>query len=206
MISFAKVNINFVIVKKNDNFAEVNKINLYKMKSKLVKLLAIFMAIFTFSSCEEVDELTGDIDITIGKETFHIPAATFYSNDSFTIITGTNLKQSVAIKVKDAAVGKKTLGLGKTALSAVGNLGDIASVDNTLVYVPSSGIEKDGMTALYGTITITKKTAASIEGTFEGGGIKTSIIDEMQDVSITELDELITEFSGEFSAIGLTTK
>ncbi|MBR5254796.1 MAG: hypothetical protein IKV46_07160 [Bacteroidales bacterium] len=176
------------------------------MKSKLVKLLAIFMAIFTFSSCEEVDELTGDIDITIGKETFHIPAATFYSNDSFTIITGTNLKQSVAIKVKDAAVGKKTLGLGKTALSAVGNLGDIASVDNTLVYVPSSGIEKDGMTALYGTITITKKTAASIEGTFEGGGIKTSIIDEMQDVSITELDELITEFSGEFSAIGLTTK
>ncbi|MEE1019873.1 MAG: hypothetical protein U0L93_00475 [Bacteroidales bacterium] len=176
------------------------------MKSKLVKLLAIFMAIFTFSSCEEVEELTGDIDITIGKDTFHLPAATFYSNNSFTIVTGTNVKQSVVLKIKDASIGKKTLGLGKTALSAVGNLNEITSTDNTLVYVPLSGIEKDGMTALYGTITITKKTSTSIEGTFEGGGVKTSVIDEMGDISITELGELITEFSGEFSAVGMTSK
>jgi hypothetical protein len=88
----------------------------------------------------------------------------------------------------------------------VGNLSDIASMENTLIYVPTSGIEKDGMTALYGTITFSKVTNNVIEGTFEGGGIKTSIIDEMGDVSITEIEELITEFSGEFTAIGVTTK
>ena len=53
---------------------------------------------------------------------------------------------------------------------------------------------------------ILKKTSTSIEGTFEGGGVKTSVIDEMGDISITELGELITEFSGEFSAVGMTSK
>lgn len=176
------------------------------MKNKLLSLLAIFIAVFTFSSCEDVEELAGSVDITIDKETYHLPAAVFYSNGDNTFITGSNIKQSVAFKIKDAKVGKKTLGLGKTILGAVGNLSDIASMDNTLIYVPTSGIEKDGMTALYGTITLSKVTNNVIEGTFEGGGVKTSIIDEMGDVSITEIEELITEFSGEFTAIGVTTK
>ncbi len=176
------------------------------MRNKLVKLLAIFMAIFAFSSCEEAKELTGDIDITIAGSTYHIPVATFYSNGANTYITGTNIKQSVALKVKDIAVGKKNLGLGKDALSALGNLSDITSMDNTLVYIPTSGIEKDGMTALYGTITFTKVTDNIIEGTFEGGGVKTSVIDEMGNVSITEIGDLITEFSGEFKAVGITTE
>jgi hypothetical protein len=176
------------------------------MRNKLLSLLAIFIAVFTFSSCEDVEELAGSVDITIDKETYHLPAAVFYSNGDNTFITGSNIKQSVALKIKDVNVGKKTIGLGKTILSAVGNLSDIASMENTLIYVPTSGIEKDGMTALYGTITFSKVTNNVIEGTFEGGGIKTSIIDEMGDVSITEIEELITEFSGEFTAIGVTTK
>ena len=174
------------------------------MKNKLVKLLAIFIAIFAFSSCEEAEELTGNIDITIDGSTYHLPVATFYSNGANTYITGTNVKQSVALKVKDVAVGKKTLGLGKTALGAVGNIDEITSMDNTLIYIPVSGIEKDGMTALYGTITFSKVTNNVIEGTFEGGGVKTSVIDEMGNVSLSEVEYLITEFSGEFKAVGVT--
>ncbi len=138
------------------------------MKKNLLKLLALFVAIFTFSSCEEaVENLAGEMDITIGESTYHIPAAVFYSNGSNTFITGTNVKQSVAITVKDIAVGKKTLGLGDDILTAIGNLDNISSMENTIVYIPTSGIEKDGMTALYGNITITKVTSTLIEGTFE---------------------------------------
>ncbi len=176
------------------------------MKNKLMKLLAIFIAIFAFSSCEEVKELTGSIDITIDESTYHIPVATFYSNGKTTHITGTNVMQSVVLKVKDVAVGKKNLGLGKDALSAIGNLNEITSMDNTLIYIPSSGIDKDGMTALYGTITFTKVTDNIIEGTFEGGGVKTSVIDEMGDVSLTEISDLITDFSGKFEAVGITNE
>ena len=176
------------------------------MKKNLLKLLALFVAIFTFSSCEEaVENLAGEMDITIGESTYHIPAAVFYSNGSNTFITGTNVKQSVALKIKDVAVGKKTLGLGQTILSAVGNLTDISSMENTLVYIPTSGIEKDGLTAVYGTITLTKATSTCIEGTFEGGGIKTSVLEELGNIeSLLEVEELIEEFSGTFKAYGVT--
>jgi hypothetical protein len=177
------------------------------MKNNLLKLLALFMAIFTFSACENVEDLAGEMDITIGKETFHIPAALFYSNENNTFITATNVKQSVAIKVKDAAIGKKTLGLGKNVLEAVGNIDNFSSMENTLVYIPTSGIEEDGMTALYGTITLTKVTSTWVEGTFEGGGVKTSLLNDISGLSsILDAPELIEEFSGEFKAYGLTTK
>ena len=84
------------------------------------------------------------------------------------------------------------------------NIDEITSMDNTLIYIPVSGIEKDGMTALYGTITFSKVTDNVIEGTFEGGGVKTSVIDEMGNVSLSEVENLITEFSGEFKAVGVT--
>ncbi|MBO7277151.1 MAG: hypothetical protein J6U84_04225 [Bacteroidales bacterium] len=177
------------------------------MKKSLVKLFALFMAIFTLSSCEDMEQLAGEMDITIGKSTYHIPTAVFYSNGNNTFITGTNIKQSVALKVKDIAVGKKTLGLGNNVLSAIGNLDNISSMENTLVYIPSSGIEKDGMTALYGTITITKVTSTLIEGTFEGGGVKTSLLDDLSSLeSLLDAGDVIEEFSGTFKAYGVTNE
>jgi hypothetical protein len=177
------------------------------MKKSLVKLFALFMAIFTLSSCEDMEQLAGEMDITIDKSTYHIPTAVFYSNGNNTFITGTNIKQSVALKVKDIAVGKKTLGLGNNVLSAIGNLDNISSMENTLVYIPSSGIEKDGMTALYGTITITKVTSTLIEGTFEGGGVKTSLLDDLSSLgSLLDAGDVIEEFSGTFKAYGVTNE
>lgn len=178
------------------------------MKKSLLKLFALFMAIFTFSACEEVPEsLAGEMDITISESTYHIPAAVFYSNGNNTFITGTNVKQSVALKIKDVAVGKKTLGLGDNLLSAIGNLDNISSMENTIVYIPSSGIEKDGLTALYGKITLTKVTSSCIEGTFVGGGVKTSLLDDLSGLeSLLDAGDVVEEFSGTFKAYGVTTK
>ena len=175
------------------------------MKKTLVKLLALFVAIFTFSSCEDMEQLAGEMDITIGQSTYHIPTAVFYSDGDDTFITGTNIKQSVAITVKDIAVGKKTLGLGDDILTAIGNLDNISAMENTIVYIPTSGIEKDGMTALYGKITITKVTSTLVEGTFEGGGVKTSLLDDLSELeSLLDAGDVIEEFSGDFKAYGVT--
>lgn len=69
------------------------------MRNKLLSLLAIFIAVFTFSSCEDVEELAGSVDITIDKETYHLPAAVFYSNGDNTFITGFMFKESLGISV-----------------------------------------------------------------------------------------------------------
>lgn len=171
------------------------------MKNCLLKLLAVFMALFTFSSCEPED-LVGNIDITIDGSTYHIPVAVFYAEGNDTYIAGTNIKQSVTFKLEDVEVGKKTLGLGKTLYSAATNLDKIDDMKNTLVYIPTSGITEDGMTAMYGTITITKATKSIVEGTFEGGGVKTSVLQSLSNLDYDNFEDNVVKFSGSFSAVG----
>lgn len=172
------------------------------MKKGLVKILALFIAVFALWGCEDTNGLTGEMDVTVGQDTFHLPVAVFYSDGATTYIAGTNINQSVTLTIKDIAIGKKTLGLSDNLLGTLSNLSNISNVDNSLIYIPISGIEEDGMTALYGEITITKVEDNSIEGNFEGGGIKTSILQSINDLSVDELQNAIVEFSGEFSAVG----
>ena len=197
---FAKLEINFVIRKKNNTFALQNIKKDIVMK-KIMRFLVCLLAPVMFFGCEEVQDMVGEMNITIAEEQVKIPDALFTQIEGVTTIVGTNVKESVAIAFKGDGVGTYTLGLGTDLLSAAANLSNISSMENTLVYIPSSGISEDGMTTLCGTLEITKYTSQKVEGTFTGYGIKTSIVSE-GNLSWDALQESIKEISGSFKAVG----
>lgn len=189
-----------MIRKKNNTFALQNIKKDIVMK-KIMRFLVCLLAPVMFFGCEEVQDMVGEMNITIAEEQVKIPDALFTQIEGVTTIMGTNVKESVAIAFTGDSVGTYTLGLGTDLLSAAGNITNISSMENTLVYIPTSGIREDGMTTLCGTLEITKYTSQKVEGTFSGYGIKTSILSE-GDLSWDALQESIKEISGSFKAVG----
>lgn len=189
-----------MIRKKNNTFALQNIKKDIVMK-KIMRFLVCLLAPVMFFGCEEVQDMVGEMNITIAEEQVKIPDALFTQIEGVTTIVGTNVKESVAIAFTGDSVGTYTLGLGTDLLSAAGNITNISSMENTLVYIPTSGIREDGMTTLCGTLEITKYTSQKVEGTFSGYGIKTSILSE-GDLSWDALQESIKEISGSFKAVG----
>lgn len=169
---------------------------------KFMLALVCMIVPFAFWSCEEVEELVGSIDMTLGDKQIAIPAAVFANIDGTTTVAGTNVQESIAISFKGSATGSYTLGLGKTMFEALRNVTNITDMENTLVYVPSSGIKDDGMTAIYGELTITKYSANKVEGEFTGYGLKTSVLNG--DFDLSNLQDQLQEFSGHFEAVGGT--
>ena len=168
---------------------------------KIMRFLVCLLAPVMFFGCEELQDIVGEMNITIGEEQVKIPDALFTQIEGITTIVGTNVQESVAIAFTGDSVGTYTLGLGTDLLSAAGNITNISSMENTLVYIPTSGIREEGMTTLCGTLEITKYTSQKVEGTFSGYGIKTSILSE-GDLSWDALQESIKEISGSFKAVG----
>ena len=168
---------------------------------KLMFALVCLALPFAFWSCEDTEELIGAIDITIGSETYNIPNAFFTEVSGSTAIAGSNIKESVAVAFKGSSEKTYTLGLGKDALSAAANIMNIGSMENTLVYIPSSGVKDDGITAVYGTLKITKYTDTKVEGEFSGYGVKSSIITS-GNVDWSNLQSNLQEISGTFTAVG----
>lgn len=169
---------------------------------KFMLALVCMIVPFAFWSCEEVEELVGSIDMTLGDKQIAIPAAVFANIDGTTTVAGTNVQESIAISFKGSATGSYTLGLGKTMFEALRNVTNITDMENTLVYVPSSGIKDDGMTAICGELTITKYSANKVEGEFTGYGLKTSVLNG--DFDLSNLQDQLQEFSGHFEAVGGT--
>lgn len=169
---------------------------------KFMLALVCMIVPFAFWSCEEVEELVGSIDMTLGDKQIAIPAAVFANIDGTTTVAGTNVQESIAISFEGSATGSYTLGLGKTMFEALRNVTNITDMENTLVYVPSSGIKDDGMTAIYGELTITKYSANKVEGEFTGYGLKTSVLNG--DFDLSNLQDQLQEFSGHFEAVGGT--
>lgn len=101
---------------------------------KFMLALVCMIVPFAFWSCEEVEELVGSIDMTLGDKQIAIPAAVFANIDGTTTVAGTNVQESIAISFKGSATGSYTLGLGKTMLEALGNVTNITDMENTLVY------------------------------------------------------------------------
>lgn len=168
---------------------------------KFVLALACLIAPFVFSSCEDSGDLLGAIDMTIGSESVSIPNAVFTEVSGTTRVVGTNVKQTVTISFKGTGEKTYTLGLGKDLLSAAGNIGNITNMENTLLYVPSSGITEDGLTAICGTLTVTKYTNTGVEGTFKGKGLKTRLITS-GNIDFSSLEGALQDFEGTFTAIG----
>ena len=168
---------------------------------KIMRFLVCLLAPVMFFGCEELQDMVGEMNITIGEEQVKIPDALFTQIEGITTIVGTNVQESVVIAFTGDSVGTYTLGLGTDLLSAAGNITNISSMENTLVYIPTSGIREEGMTTLCGTLEITKYTSQKVEGTFSGYGIKTSILSE-GDLSWDALQESIKEISGSFKAVG----
>ncbi len=156
---------------------------------------------FAFWSCEDAEELIGAIDISIEEESHNIPNALFTELSGVTTIAGSNIKESVAIAFKGSKEGSYTLGLGKDALAAAANILNITSMENTLVYVPSSGAKEDGVTAVCGTLKITKYSDNKVEGEFSGYGVKTSLITS-GDIDWSDLQSNLQQISGTFTAVG----
>lgn len=132
---------------------------------KLLSSLA-FIALFSlaFISCDDntIDNLTGNMDITVDGENKSIPAAYFQFKGNQTIITA----GSISITIKGKAAGDYTLGLGKTAAGLTSEilsegLSTITSGSH-LAYTHSLNIE----TSIYGTLTITEVSDKKITGSF----------------------------------------
>ncbi|MBO5963527.1 MAG: hypothetical protein J6P97_03500 [Bacteroidales bacterium] len=168
---------------------------------RIMYALACLVMPFMFFSCEELEGLVGEMDLTINDETIHIPDAVFTELEGFTTIAGSNLKENVAIVFKGDSKGSYTLGLGKDLLSAAANVSNITNMENTLVYVPSSGIEEDGLTLVCGTLEITSYTKNKVKGTFSGYGLKTSILSEGE-LNFSSLQNNFEKVSGSFEAVG----
>lgn len=168
---------------------------------KLMLALVCLALPFAFWSCEDTEELIGAIDIKIEDESHDIPNAFFTELSGVTTIAGTNIKESVAVAFKGSSEKTYTLGLGKDALSAAANIMNIGSMENTLVYIPSSGVKDDGITAVCGTLKITEYTSTKVEGEFSGYGVKSSIITS-GNVDWSNLQSNLQEISGTFTAVG----
>lgn len=168
---------------------------------RIMKFLVCLIAPFMFFGCEELEDMVGEINMTIGEETVKIPDALFTQIEGVTTIAGTNIQESVAIVFTGDSVGTYTLGLGDDLLSAAGNITNIADIENSLVYIPTSGIKEDGVTMICGKLEITKYNNQNIEGTFTGYGLKTSILQE-GNIDFSSIQESIKEINGDFRAIG----
>lgn len=168
---------------------------------KLMFALVCLALPFAFWSCEDTEELIGAIDITIGTETYNIPNAFFTEVSGRTAIAGSNIKESVAIEFKGSSEKTYTLGLGKDPLTAATNILNLSNMENTLVYIPSSGAAEDGITAVCGTLKITEYTSTKVKGEFSGYGVKSSIITS-GNVDWSNLQSNLQEISGTFTAVG----
>ncbi len=168
---------------------------------KFIMVLACAIAPFMFSSCEEAEGLVGSMTITVGEQTYNIPDALFYGDTKATYVAGSNFSESIGIRFEGFWPGTYTLGLGENILSAAGNISEITNMKNTLIYIPSSGIETDGLTAVCGTLNITEYATNSLKGEFRGYALRSELISS-GDIDWSSIENNLQEFSGSFEAVG----
>ncbi len=170
-------------------------------------MLALVCAVlpFVFSSCEETEELLGSMTVTIGEATYKIPDALFYGDNGNTYVASSNLKENVAIMFKGNSVGTYKLGLGEDLIEAAVNIGSISEMENTFVYTPTTGIVEEGVTAICGTLEITSYNTSKLIGTFEGYGLRTSLLSS-GNIDWSNLEGNFVKINGTFEAVGRNTK
>ncbi|HIW86944.1 MAG TPA: hypothetical protein IAC47_01530 [Candidatus Onthomorpha intestinigallinarum] len=172
------------------------------MKKLMLVFAALFVAV-SFSGCEDkeqIEELTGSLDIVVDGKEYHLPTAVFIAKDGKTTITSTNISHSVMITFKGESQGKYVLGLGDNLFSAIGNIGNILSMDNTVMYAPSGDLTKESTTSVYGELDISSYSSSKIKGSFSAHALKSELIGG--DIDLESLANSLVEISGSFTAIG----
>lgn len=154
---------------------------------------------FFFSACEDTEELTGKIDLTINGEVYSFPIATFVKSGDYTTVTSTNVSKSVSIVFKGKTNGNYTLGIGTNLLDAISNISEITDIydKNVVIYYPT-GQSDDAFVSLYGNLSISEYSADKIIGTFSGKGITKDKITSGIDSTIIVSN--YKDFSGTFTA------
>lgn len=172
------------------------------------KIILFFMLLtpFFFSACEDVEEVTGKMDLTINGENFSFPMSTFVKSGDYTTITSTDDgSKSISIIFKGKTTGNYTLGLGKNLIDVLdtifhmNNPNDIYNIydKNVVIYYPT-GNSDEAFVSLFGTLTISEYSSDKITGTFSGKGLT-------KDKITTSIDSTIIvgnykDFSGTFTA------
>ena len=132
----------------------------------------MLLAPIFFSACEETEEITGNIELTINGQVHSFPIATFVKTGDYTTITSTNISNTVSVIFKGKTKGNYTLGIGKDLIDALLNINQITNVTdkNVVVYYPT-GESENAFIALMGNLTISEYSADKIVGAFSGKGI-----------------------------------
>ncbi|MCF0211105.1 MAG: hypothetical protein HUK18_07375 [Bacteroidales bacterium] len=172
---------------------------------KLFLTLAICVAPLLFWSCDEevVETLTGSMSTTINGETHNFTGTVLATLEGKTTITSTKISthETMSLVLSGNKTGTYTLGfmqsLDITSL-IMGGLGDMSSMENTLVYYPGTGNEAtDSYIVIAGNCKITSSNASKVKGTFKGWAVK---ISDLQNLSMELINNAIV-IEGSFTAV-----
>jgi len=161
---------------------------------------------FFFSACEDVEDITGKVDLTINGENFSFPMATFVKSGDYTTITSTDDgSKSISIIFKGKTTGNYTLGLGNNLIDVLDTIAhmdpltDIYKIydKDVVIYYPT-GDSDEAFVSLFGTLTISEYTSDKITGTFSGKGLTKDKITSGIDTAIILSN--YKDFSGTFTA------
>ena len=139
------------------------------------KILFTFMTLvlsLAFFACSDEKDLTGSADLTIGKETYHMPVASYTSADGKTVIVGTNVSQTVNVDFKGTEVRKYVIGYGDNfkALTSNHPFAEDFSPEANVSFV-STVNERKEVTVVCGVLTVTEYNSDSIVAVFSGEGL-----------------------------------
>lgn len=131
-----------------------------------------FAVSLAFFACSNDEDLTGSADLTIGRETYHMPVATYTSADGKTIVVGTNVSQTVNVDFKGVEVRKYVIGYGDNFKSLTDNypFAEDFSPEANVSFVSTVNGRKE-MTIVSGLLTITEYNSDSIVAVFSGQGL-----------------------------------
>lgn len=156
---------------------------------------------FFFSACQDVEEVTGKMDLTINGEAHSFPMATFVRVGDYTTITSTNVSNSVTIAFKGNSKGTYALGVGTDLLSAIAHVANISNAENALLYFPISN-SNDAFASLFGNLIISEYSSDKITGSFTGVGISKDLL---EGITGSQIDTIINgnnkSFAGTFTAV-----
>lgn len=155
-------------------------------------------------SCSEDRDFTGSADLTIDKTTYHMPVANFVFANGATDIVGTNVSQTLTVKVKGNSVKQYTIGYGDDfeSMSAAYPFGDDFATQADLEFVSTIDAREE-FVAVCGVLTMSEYGADSIAATFTGKMLpKDNAISLMNgDLTPEAIQSSLRTFSGQFVAV-----
>lgn len=155
-------------------------------------------------SCSEDRDFTGSADLTIDKTTYHMPIANFVFADGVTDVLGTNVSQTLSVKVKGNEVKQYTIGYGKDfeEMSAAHPFGEGFATQVDLEFVSTIDAREE-FVAVCGVLTMSEYGEDSIAATFTGKMLRKDHALSLIGGNLTPeaVQNSLRTFSGQFVAV-----